>query len=141
MVTRTPPGTRVPIVFYRNGRQQTVTVTIDKLEIENTDQPGGKARRSAPGFGVTLGDLTPDIGSQLRLPSGIKGALVENVEPFTPASSAGIKRGDVMLEVNRQAVHSAGEASRDLQAIPSGQPAFVLLSRQGVQQFIELRKE
>jgi serine protease Do len=141
MVVNTPPDTRVSIAFYRNGRQQTATATIEKLELEHNDRAGGNERGSAPGFGVSLGDITPDVADELRLPAGVHGALVENVEPFTPASSAGLKRGDVILEVNRHAVHSAREASRELRAVTSGEPAFLLLWRQGVQQFVELRKE
>jgi len=46
----------------------------------------------------------------------------------------------VILEVNQRPVRSAAEAARELRAIGSGQPAFLLLSRQGTQLFIELRK-
>jgi serine protease Do len=141
MVVSTPADTRVPIVFYRNGRQQTVTATIEKLELENSNREGSNERESAPGFGLSLGDITRDIADQLRLPASVQGALVENVEPATPAANAGIRRGDVILEVNRHAVHSASEASRELRAVASGQPAFMLLWSQGVQQFVELRRE
>lgn len=141
MVVNTPPDTRVPLVFYRNGQRQSSTATISKLDLEGSDREGRNDRGSAPGVGVSLGDITPEIVDQLRLPANVHGALVENIEPFTPASSAGLKRGDVILEVNRHAVHSAGEASRELRAIKSGEPAFLLLWRQGVQQFVELRRE
>jgi S1-C subfamily serine protease len=101
----------------------------------------GDNRRSTPGFGLSLGDLTPDIARQLALPVETHGALVESVEPFTPASDAGVKRGDVILEVNRNAVSSASEAARELHRISSGQPAFLLLLRNGNRVFMEMRKE
>jgi len=141
MVVDTPPQTSVPIVFYRDGQRQTTTATIEKLELEDNSQEGRQNQRSASGFGLSFTDITPDIANQLRLPSGVSGVVVDNVEPFTPASSAGLKRGDVVTEVNRQPVHSAREATRDLAAVKSGEPAFLLLWRQGVQQFVELRKE
>jgi serine protease Do len=75
------------------------------------------------------------------LPAGADGALVEEVEPFTPAAEAGLQRGDVILEVNRQAVHSASDASRFLRQAKSGQTAFLLLSRHGNQVLVELRRE
>ena len=141
MVSSASPGAKVPMTFYRNGMKQTATATIDKLELENADREGRNDRTSAPGFGLSLGDLTPEVANQLRLPASIEGTVVENVEPFTPASNAGVKRGDVILEVNRQAVHSAREASSDLRTITAGHPAFLLVSRQGIQQLLELRKE
>jgi serine protease Do len=131
----------VPIGFYRNGQRHTTSATIEKLDLENNEQSARNERGSAPGFGVSLGDITPDIADELRLPAGMHGALVENVEPFTPAASVGLKRGDVILEVNQHVVHSAQEASRALRAAKSGEPAFLLLWRQGVQQFVEIRRE
>jgi serine protease Do len=141
MVVNTPPDTRVPIVFYRDGRQQQTTATIQQLDVNGSIQPRDQESGRAPGFGLSLGEVTPDIARQLRLPSGTRGALVENVEPFTPAASSGIKRGDVILEVNRQAVTSSRDASRLLRSISSGQAVFLLLWSQGAQQFVELRKE
>ncbi|HUK35224.1 MAG TPA: PDZ domain-containing protein, partial [Vicinamibacterales bacterium] len=140
-VVNTPPNTRVPIVFYRNGQRQTASATIEKLDLEQSEQGNNGTQESAPGFGLSLGDITPDVANQLRLPSSVHGAVVENVEAFTPAATAGLKRGDIILEVNRHAVRSAQEASRELRSIKSGEPAFLLLWRGGVQQFVELRRE
>jgi serine protease Do len=67
--------------------------------------------------------------------------LVESVEPFTAAADAGIAPGDVILEVNRQAVHSAREATRELDRVKPGQPAFLLLARRGNRVFVEMRRE
>jgi serine protease Do len=141
MVAATPAGSHVPVTFFRNGKQETVTVTIDELEAE--DEQGRRAGNGTPrsAFGLSLEDLTPDIARQLRLPPGSDGALVENVEPFTAAADAGIVRGDVILEVNRQSVHSAREAMHELDRVKPGQPAFLLLARRGNRVFIEMRRE
>jgi serine protease Do len=140
MVVNTLPDTRVGITFYRNGQRQTASATIEKLQLEPPEQ-GSNGGTSASGFGLSFGDITPGTADQLRLPNDIRGAVVENVEPFTPASNAGLKRGDVILEVNRRKVQSASDAARELRAVKSGEPAFLLLWRQGGQQFVELRRE
>ena len=141
MVVSTPAGTKVPIAFYRNGQRQTTTVTVEELTLEDGERQGQAGKGTAPGFGVSLGDLTPAIARQLRLRAGTDGALIEDVEPFTPAAEAGLKRGDVILEVNPQAVHSAADASRLLRQVKSGQAAFLLLSTRGNQVFVEMRRE
>jgi serine protease Do len=133
----------VPITFNRNGKQQTVIAKIEELDSENDGDKrandGGSARSS---FGLALGDLTPEIARQLRLPEGSSdGALVEDVEPFTAAADAGIVPGDVILEVNRQAVRSARDASRELARVKPGRPAFLLLARRGNRVFVEMRRE
>ena len=61
--------------------------------------------------------------------------------PGLPAADAGILPGDVILEVNRQAVHSAREAAREVDRVKPGQPAFLLLSRRGNRVFVEMRRE
>jgi serine protease Do len=141
MVADTAPGTKVPIVYYRNGKQETGTVTVGALELEKKSPESSGQQDRDHGFGLSLGDLTPDLTSQLHLPSGTRGAVVQNVDPFTPASTAGLRRGDVVAEVNRRSVTSATDATRELRSLNSGQPADVLFWRDGVQQFVELRKE
>jgi hypothetical protein len=84
------------------------TATIAKLEIEESDQRSATGGGAAPGFGLSLRDVTSDIARQLRLPPGARGAVVDNVEPFTPASNAGVRPGDVILEVRPGAVRGRG---------------------------------
>jgi serine protease Do len=141
LVIATPAGSRVPIGFYRDGRRQSTTATVEELNLDDNQSDRRSDRESARGFGLSLGDVTPEVADQLRLPAGTQGVIVENVEPFTPAAYGGVRRRDVILQIDRHAVHSAREATRALGAIKSGQPAFLLLSREGVQLFIELKKE
>lgn len=141
MVADTAPGTKVPIVYYRNGKQENTTVTIGTLELEKQNPDNSRQQSDDQGFGLSLGDLKPDFASQLRLPSGTRGALVENVDPMTPAANVGIRRGDVIVEINRRPITSASDATRQLQSLGASDPAYVLLWRDGVQQFVELRKE
>jgi len=141
MVADTPPGTKVPIVYYRNGKQESSTVTVGTLELEKKSRESSGQQGADHGFGLSLTDLTPDLASQLHLPGGTRGAVVQSVDPFTPASTAGMRRGDVVAEVNRRSITSAADASRELRSINSGEPADVLFWRDGVQQFVELRKQ
>jgi serine protease Do len=63
MVTRTKPGTTVPIELLRDGQRKTVQVTVDTLDVE--DQGPGRGEPSATGFGMTLRDIPPEMRSQL----------------------------------------------------------------------------
>jgi serine protease Do len=131
----------VTIVYYRNGKQESTTVTVGTLELEKKNRANGNQQGVEQGFGLSLGDLTPDLASQLHLPAGTRGAVVESVAQFTPASNVGMRRGDVVVEVNRHPVTSATDALRELGSVNSGEPAYVLFWRDGVQSFVELRKE
>ena len=112
----------------RNKQERTLNVTVDQLDLD-AEQQSQRATRSeanpAPetqqggGFGLTLGNVTPQISRRQQLPSGRTGALVTEVDPDGP--SAGLLRaGDIILSVNRKPVASAGDAARELQAIGVG---------------------
>ena len=53
---------------------------------------------------MAMADLTPDVRQQLNLPDNVKGAAIESVRPGSPAEDAGLQPGDVIVQVNRQAV-------------------------------------
>jgi serine protease Do len=73
----------------------------------------GKVTRGYIGVGIQ--DLTPELARQFGAP-GPGGALVRSVEPGSPADQAGLQQGDVVLEVNGQAV----EDSRTLSLTVAG---------------------
>ena len=51
-------------------------------------------------------NLTPDLAQQLNLPPGTKGVVVTQVDPSSPAASAGLDRGMVIQEVNHKPVNN-----------------------------------
>jgi serine protease Do len=67
--------------------------------------------------------------------------VVTGVEQASAAARAGIRAGDVILEVNRKAVASASEAAAALRRVSEGDTAFVLLWRQGQELFVTAARE
>ena len=150
MVTATKPGTTVPLRVVRDRQERTISVTVEELDLDTeasalrSDNRGGGAapqEETTSGFGVTLGNLTPQVAQQLRLDRGVQGAVVTDVEQGSPAARAGLAPGDVIVRVGREAVQSAAEASRALGAIPSGGTAFLRILRGGQETFVAVTKE
>ena len=130
-----PPGTKINLSVLRDGKEATVTVTLEDMNhpSEASADPGqshGKAR-----WGLGLQDLTPDLRQELQAPTEIHGALIENIQPGSSADNAGLARGDVILEVNRQPVKSAADVQQALQDVPKGQDALVLVWSSGGNSF------
>jgi serine protease Do len=147
MVTSTKPGTSVPVRIVRDRSEQTVTVVVDELDLEA--EQGRQARRGeqatpeqqgTDGFGLTLGNLTPQQARQLQLPSGRSGALVTEVVPNGPSSGV-LRQGDVILSINRQPVTNAADAGRLFQQVQSGRLAQILVWRDGGEVFVTVRKD
>ena len=93
-----------------------------------------------PDVKLAVGTALP-VKLRVNRAAGTTGALVETVEPFSGAATAGITRGDVIIEVNRQPVRSAEEAAKLLRAVGTGQTAFVLLNRRGNQVFVKMQRD
>jgi serine protease Do len=146
MVVATRPGTTVPIRIVRDKQERTLSITVEELDLETETQVsrGGdnnQPQESSTGFGMSLGNITPDVARKLRLDDGTRGAVVLEVEPQSPAARAGIMPGDVILRVNRRPVSSAAEASRELGQVPSGGTAFLLVLKNGAETFLTITKE
>ena len=139
MVVATKPGTRVPLTVYRDNQRKSMNMTIDELDLE-AEQGRTRAaqRRRTPepeptstGFGMTLEPITPDIARRMDLPPNQGGAIVSDVDRNSPAGNGGVVPGDVILEVNRQKVANMSQVTRELQKVQTGQPAFLLIWRDG----------
>lgn len=130
------PGNKVTLGVMRDGKSLNLPVTLESINkksdetASNSGDTHGKAR-----WGVALENLNPDLRDQLQLPSDVKGVVVSNVQPGSPADNAGISRGDVILEVNRKPVQSAEDVKRELGNVPSGKDAMVLVWSNGGSSF------
>jgi serine protease Do len=146
MVTRTRPGTTVPMKIVRNKKPTTLNVTVEELDLEAETQAAATAnegpvgRPTETGFGMTIEPVTPAIARQLSLPNGRGGAVVSEVEPFSPAQQGGMTRGDVILAVNDRAVSTVDQVGDALEALPSGRTARILVWRGGREVLVRMIK-
>jgi len=123
------PGQTIHLEVTRDGKTITVPVTLEAMSADNgatINREHGKSR-----WGLILGDLGQGERDQLQAPSEVHGAVVENVQPGSPADNAGLQRGDVILEVNRHSEQSAADVVRALSNIPKGQDALILVWSNG----------
>jgi serine protease Do len=138
LVAATPVGKTVEVEALRDGTQRTFSVTVAKLAEESVAQ----AEADTPGrvrWGLGLQDLSPTDRRQLGLDDQ-HGVGVASVTPGSPADTAGVEAGDVVLEVNRRPVASTDSVRQEAGKTPSGQPLLLLLRAQdGQNRFVALR--
>jgi serine protease Do len=138
LVGQKQPGDTAHLQVMRDDKSTTVDVTLADLnggsESETAGKEHGKGR-----WGITLGELTPELRGQLQASASIHGALVNDVVPGSPADNAGISRGDIIMEVDRKPMKSVSEVGEALTAIPAGQDALVLVWSNGGTTFRVLR--
>ena len=104
------PGTSTRLTVYRDGRLLEVPVKLAERparEERSGDRPTPRADETGPepvDVGLSLIEITDETAHRFDVPPGVVGLLVQRVEPLSEAFEAGIRRGQVLLEINRRPV-------------------------------------
>jgi serine protease Do len=121
----TSPGNDAKVTIWRDQAERTVTVKIGEAPDERQARAGAPARST---LGLEVRPITPEIARQLNLPSA-EGVVVARVDEGSSAAEAGIQRGDVIREINRQRVKSMTDFERLTKDVKGGERLTVLLQR------------
>jgi len=134
LVARLKPGADFPLTVIRQGAEQTLTVRIaERPAEEQVGQQGGLW----PGLSVV--QLTDAIKSRLGAAQNVKGLLVFNVDEQGIAAAAGIRSGDVLVELNGTKMENVADFYRVLNGAGSKDLAF-RVNRQGREATITFKK-
>ena len=136
LVAATAVGRQVPVTVVREGKKVALNVTVAQM-----DEPGqpvvAQAEEAKGPLGLTVETVTPSIAKELKL-SEPRGVIVRGVRSGSPAENAGIRAGDVITEVDRQAVADAAQMKRALEKHPKGAPVVVMVRRDGTSLYVAL---
>ncbi|MFZ0138398.1 MAG: PDZ domain-containing protein, partial [Candidatus Sulfotelmatobacter sp.] len=124
------PGETIQLEVMREGKTMSIPVTLEAMGATS----GGATVAGDHGkgrWGLSLGDLSADVRDQLQIPSTVHGAVVQDVQPGSPADNAGLQRGDVIVEVDRHSDQSAADVAKALADVPKGQDVLVLVWSSG----------
>ena len=144
-VSRSAPGSTVRLTVNRNGTDTEVPVTLAQLRAGNQsggDEPGRDGERGGnpSALGVAVDDITPEVARQLQRPANAGGVVVTNVSPDSPASEAGLRRGDVIQQVDRKNVSNAREFEQAVRQ-STGDSVLLLVNTRGAVRFIVIDRK
>lgn len=135
-IAQMSPGTPVRLKLLRDRSEREVTITLGELPADSQSLDEGNDSSSIL-EGVEISDLTPQIIRQLNLPALTHGVAVTEVRPDSPASDAGLRRGDVIQEVNRKPVTTVTEFERIISQVGK-ESVLLLTNRSGNTLFIAI---
>jgi serine protease Do len=116
----------VEIELRRGSDTKKFSVKLGELP-DNSPKTGSKAPQQGGGLGLELAPLTPELAQ--RFGSDLKqGVVVVGVVPGSPAASAGLQPGDILLQVGKKKVKTPAEVKA---ALPSGKSTVLLLVQRG----------
>ncbi|MFZ5452414.1 MAG: DegQ family serine endoprotease [Thermodesulfobacteriota bacterium] len=139
LVAATPVDQKATVTILRNGKEQTLSLKVGQLPGEKTASE--KAVHPASGkWGLQLRDLTPQVAQRLHLQEG-KGVVVAGIEPGSRADDAGIQRGDLILEVNRQPVASVKDVLKNIDRSSDKDRLLLLVQRNDGKFYVPLKQQ
>ena len=143
-IAGTPPGRTVTLRILREGNEQELRPTLGEFTPEERAERGSEEESPAPRdsdggkLGIAVQPLTPALARQLGVSADTQGLLVMEVDPFGPAADAGIRRGDVIEQVNQQPVRSLADLRTAIEH--SGKdPLLLLVNHRGTTVFVTIR--
>ncbi len=138
MVADTPIDKVVKLDVIRAGKERSLKVKIKELEEDKVSQEITQTEQEK--LGLSVQDLTPDIAKSLGV-EDTDGVVVTNVMPGSVAETAGLRRGDIILEVGSLKIESSEDFREATQNISKGKPMLLLVRRESNTIFLTLKIE
>ena len=141
VVAETDIGKQVPVEVWRDGADQTVSVTVGELP----DDPAATAAATTPapakdtpekplelsGLGLSVAPITPEARDKYTIGADQKGVVITDVASGTPAADHGLKAGDVIVEVQQENVSTPSDVAAKIDKARKANRGSVLLLVQG----------
>jgi serine protease Do len=128
------PDADVKLKVLRDGKESDMTVKLGELPTSEAKAQGEEGTSKDALEGVTVENLDADTAKQLGLSPATKGVVVTDISPSSPEADSGLRRGDVIQEVNHQPVKNVSELNEAVRK--SGKSPLLLVNRQGSTLFI-----
>jgi serine protease Do len=133
MVARHAPGSHARVEVLRNGKRQTIDIGLDELkddEARADQKPSQRPSANAPaGLGIEIGESPNRKGE----------VVVARVIPGSAADGR-LEPGDVILEVNQNAVHRPEDVVARAKSTPSGSPVLMKIKRDGKSRYVAIER-
>jgi serine protease Do len=136
-VADAPVGEAVPVIVLRDGRTETLSVTLGRREEAEAEafpasSPVPEAPREMETLGLTLSPLDDEMRGKLGLDSSAEGLMIMNVDPASEAYTKGLTEGDLITEAGQNRVTRLQDLEdRIREAKEAGRKSILLLVRRG----------
>ena len=138
IVASTPVEKKVKVVVRRDGKTTSLRARVGKMdEPQETQLASAHGGTSAESFGLAVQQLTPELASRLGIDEE-KGVLITGVQPGSAAANAGLRREDVILEVDKAEVADIADLEARLENAEDG--ALLLIRRHDATLFVPLKR-
>lgn len=135
LVASIPVGKTVAVEVIRKGQAKSFQVKIAEFKEEKEEE---MTKAAKPRLGMTVDELTPELGRNLGL-SETSGVVVVQIEEGSPAGEAGLRPGDLILEMDQTQIKDMEQFNRKIEGAKKGDTLLMLVKRRGSTIFLTLR--
>ncbi len=137
MVAATPPGEKISLKVLRKGKEKTIKVKLGELPDEDVTVAEGE---SGEELGLQLQEITPELARTHELASD-KGLIITDLDPAGVAADAGLRRGDIIMEINQSPVYTISAFQKKVGAAKKGEMMLFLIKRREGSLYIAVEKK
>jgi serine protease Do len=123
------PDSSVNLKIFRNGAERTMSAKLGELSTQEAAVHNEQGATKSALSGVSVEDMDAQTAHQLGLAANTAGVVVTSISPSSPVADSGLRRGDVIQEVNRQPVKNTSEFEHAMRN--SKDQTLLLVNRQG----------
>ena len=128
MIASLKVGGTAKVEVFRNGKQKTFSVELAKRSDEKLTDRGVPQKREEEELGIRVTDLTSEMAQRFNLGEAA-GVVVVGVESGSKGSEADVQVGDIIKEINHQAIETVKDYTASVQKIKTGDPVNLFIWR------------
>jgi len=144
MVSQSKIGKKIRITVLRNGKKFEFNPVVtefpqDMARTMPEDSPEQMREEENGISGFNVIDLSPEIAKQLGLSSTESGVVIVKVDPYSSAGDAGLKKGDVIQEINKKRIKNLNDFNKIIPHIKKGDTLLLFINRGGNKLYVTLK--
>jgi serine protease Do len=133
------PGTQITLTVLRKDKILQIPVTVGNYS-ENTTQANIVSPQQKNQLGIEVDNLTPELAQKMGYEQD-QGVVITRINPSSPAAMTGLKKGALILSINREKISTVDDFNRLLAQAPKGQPILLQIKQGDLNLFISLLTE
>ncbi len=141
-VARIAPGKTATLKIVRSGETRTIDIQVGelprKLAMNTRPNEGSSGNFKNVLRGLRVMDLTSDIRDQLGIPSNVHGVIIQAVRPGSAVEVSGLRRGDIVIEVDRKPIRSVSDFVRIARHIPENSEVLLTILHDGRHSYVSV---
>jgi len=135
MVAAMAPGTKIDVKIVREGKEQTVSMTLGEYKEKKTAK---KLEYSNVLKGITIQELTPTLRDKLNVPENLNGVVITDISSDSPSQGL-LQVNDVIEEVNRETIQSAEDYDQAVSKLGEKDTVLLLVFREGGSVYLTIK--